>query len=288
MSGPARRRGRVAALLAGLRPSHAWKNVPVLAAPLFGHRLWDPHDVLRAGIAFAAFSALASAGYLVNDVVDAAGDREHPRRSLRPVAAGELSPRAALAAGAALAALGLAAAFAFLPLAAAVALLGYLALTLAYSLALKAVPGMGPAAVAAGFVVRVLVGALAVGVDPSPWLLALTGVLALALATGKREAEARRAAGSAPPALCRATDALLLASALGYAAYTAWPSTVALHGTRWLLVTAVPVVLALARFRARLRSDASGLSPAEIVAGDPVLLALGAAWAAACAVVLGT
>ena len=55
---------------------------------------------------------------------------------------------------------------------------------------------------------------------PSAWLLALTGVLALALGVSKREvggAPARSA--DAPVALARTTDALLLASALGYVAY---------------------------------------------------------------------
>jgi hypothetical protein len=69
-------------------------------------------------------------------------------------------------------------------------------------------------------------------------------------------------------------------------AWTLWPATVALHGTRWLVVTAAPVVLALLVFRARLRRDATGLGPAELVARDPLLLGLGAAWVALCVLVL--
>lgn len=63
--------------------------------------------LLEATVAFAASSALASSMYLVTDALDAALDRQHPRKRLRPIAAGRLSMRAAIAVAVPLAAVGL-------------------------------------------------------------------------------------------------------------------------------------------------------------------------------------
>ena len=273
------------ALVRAARPAHAVKNVPVLAPALFGRRLHDPDGRLAAAVAFVAFVLAGAAAYLFNDARDAEADRAHPLRRARPVAAGALSPRTATFAAMLLAAAALIGA-APLPTAAVATLAVYLALTATYTLAGKRVIAVATAMVAAGFVLRVLFGAFAVSVAPSPWLLVLTGVLAVALALSKREAEARRAAGDAPRGLRVAVDAGLTAAAAGYVAWTLWPSTVALHGTRALWVTAAPVAAALARFRARLRADRAGRSPADLVARDPVLLGLGGVWAALCVAVL--
>ena len=273
--------------LAALRPAQWVKNVPVAAPLLFGHRLADPAARLDTLGTFVAFCAVASAGYLVNDVRDRVADRHHPRRSHRPVARGDLGVGAALAIAAVLATTALSAAAWLLPRGVALVLAGYLALSLSYSLALKRFAPLAVVVVAIGFVARVLAGAHAARVAPSPWLLVLVGVLALALAVSKREAEARRVAGSAPSTWMRATDALLLAALLGYVAYGLDPATVRLHGTRWLPLTALPVAAALFRFRTRLRADATGRGPAEHVASDPVLLGLGVLWAVACALVVG-
>jgi decaprenyl-phosphate phosphoribosyltransferase len=273
------------ALLRGLRPAHWTKNLPVLAPVLFGGRAEDPDARAYAAAAFVAFCAVASAGYLGNDVHDAPADRAHPRRRARPVASGDLSPRVALLAAAVLLAAGLALSAALLPLPATAAIGGYAALVCAYTLFLSRT-ALGVVAVAAGFVLRVLAGAFAVRVPPSPWLVGVTALLALALAVGKRESEEARARGEATRGRRRATDALLLATALGYLLYTQAPDTVALHGTRALGVSAVPVVLALARYRALLRLEREGRGPAEVVAGDLALLALGALWGLACAWVL--
>ena len=94
-----------------------------------------------------------------------------------------------------------------------------------------------------------------------------------------------RASESTPVSPRSQGDAATPAAA-GYLAWTQAPDTVALHGTRALAWTAVPVVLALARFRSRLRRDTTGQGPAELVARDPVVLGLGALWVALCAWVL--
>ena len=273
------------AAVSALRPAHWLKNAPVLAGAVFGGRLGDGNSVRTTGLAFVAFCLVASAGYLVNDVVDRDVDRGHPTRGSRAIASGALSARAAIgvAIGLAVVAGTLAT---LLPLAAAAGLAAYGALTLAYTFVLRRWLVIAVLAVAAGFVLRAAVGAAAAGVEPSPWLLSLVGVLALGLAVSKKESEERRRRIEVPSALRRATDGLLAATALGYLAYGFSPDTVALHGTRWLPVTAIPVIAALARSRARLRGSIDGAGPAELVARDPVLVGLGILWAALVVVVL--
>lgn len=277
---------RLRAAAGALRPAQWLKNAPVLAGVVFGGRVADGTAVRHTALVFGAFCLVASAGYLVNDVVDRDVDRTHPLRRDRAVASGRLAPRAALWLSAALAAGG-AALVAGAPAGARLDLLAYAATTLAYTFALRRVALLGVLAIAAGFVLRADAGARAADVEASPWLLALTGVLALAFAVAKREADARRAAGRAPPGLARATDVLLALAGLGYLAYGVSPDTVTRHGTRLLPLTAVPVLAALARFRRRLRASSAGEGPAELIAGDRVLVALGILWVLACLVVLG-
>ena len=97
------RRARGAAPLAAAggdqdrRARHEWiKNVFVFAGLLFSGKFTHPHEILEATLAFVAFCLISSAGYFVNDLVDVELDRKHPKKRYRPLAAGELSERAAI------------------------------------------------------------------------------------------------------------------------------------------------------------------------------------------------
>src|SRR6266404_6412347 len=84
---------RVASLIRLLRPYQWLKNTLVFLPFLLAHEYRDVHKWIYALLAFGTFCMVASAGYVINDVLDRAQDREHPRKSLRPVASGEASPR---------------------------------------------------------------------------------------------------------------------------------------------------------------------------------------------------
>lgn len=176
------------ALPAALRV-HQWlKNLLVFAPVVLAHDLGDPLRAGRAALAFLAFSLLASGTYLLNDLLDLDADRAHPRKRRRPLAAGTLPIPAALVL---VPLLVLAAGALAVPLGArfSVALGGYLALTTAYSFALKRVPVLDVLVLALLYTVRVLAGGVAVGVIVSPWLLALSLFLFQSLAVLKRHAE---------------------------------------------------------------------------------------------------
>jgi hypothetical protein len=178
-----------AALIRALRP-HEWvKNLLVFAGLLFSGKLDQGAQVVDATLAFAAFCAISSAGYLFNDLRDRDLDRRHPDKRHRPIASGALAEGTAAAAAVALVALALALGFAVEP--AVAGLVGlYAVTTVAYSVALKRLVILDVMTIASLFVLRVVAGAVAVEARASEYLLICTAMLALFLGFTKRRQEA--------------------------------------------------------------------------------------------------
>jgi len=176
------------AWLRALRP-HQWlKNILVFAPLLAAHAWHAAGAAALAGCAFLAFCLCASGGYLLNDLLDLAADRAHPRKRLRPFASGELQPGAGLAASALLTLAALILALAISPLF-CVALLAYYVLSLAYSLRIKKLVMLDVIALATLYTLRIIAGGAAVLIFPSFWLLAFSMFLFLTLAMVKRCSE---------------------------------------------------------------------------------------------------
>lgn len=247
---------RVAAALSALRP-HQWvKNLLVLVPLVAAHRVTEIDLWLRAGVAFVAFSLVASGAYVLNDLADLASDRRHPRKRRRPLAAGRLPLVAgvllaplALTAGAALALL--------LPVAFAGWLLAYLVATTAYTLALKRIAGIDVITLAGLYALRLAAGAAATGIVLSGWLIAFSGFLFLSLALVKREVElhaVRRAGGDhahgrayrlAHLQRVRIAGSLAALGAIGVLAiYVLRPDVTALYRHPTLLWLGCPVIAA--------------------------------------------
>jgi decaprenyl-phosphate phosphoribosyltransferase len=232
--------------------------------------------------ALVAFCLLSSATYLINDVRDRDGDRLHPRKRFRPIAAGELSPERALRIAALLALAGFALALAIRPALGAVAVC-YLTLTLSYSLVWRAVTIADIVMVAAGFLVRAAAGGAAADVRLSGSFLVVTSACALFLVVGKRYAElsdrgarvaARRTLRRYSPQMLRRV--LVGAAAVGCIAYAKWAFTRPELGP-WIELSLMPFALWLGRYAMMLGSGA-GEAPEELILRDPVLLALGGLW----------
>jgi 4-hydroxybenzoate polyprenyltransferase len=187
-------------LLAGLVRTlrvHQWsKNVLLLVPLLLAHQVTDLDRVLRALLAFVAFSLAASAVYVVNDLLDLESDRQHPQKRWRPLAAGRVTIPAAVAmVPLAIGASGVIA-ITMLP-GLFTGILGlYLGATTAYSLFLKRVAILDVLVLAGLYTLRVLAGAVATQVSVSPWFLAFSMFFFLSLAFVKRYAELRRAGGN--------------------------------------------------------------------------------------------
>lgn len=184
-------RARARAYVALTRPKQWTKNLFVLSPVIFSGRWADGVSLVHAALAAVAFVLVSAAVYCLNDSLDAEADRHHPRKKSRPVAAGAVGVREARAFGAGLALAGLALALALGPGAAGVLAL-YLVLNAGYSLGWKHRPLVDVMLIAAGFVLRVVGGCVAIPVVPSPWLLVCTAFLALFIALIKRRHELTR------------------------------------------------------------------------------------------------
>lgn len=295
------------ALLRAMRP-HQWvKNVFVFAAVVFARaervqehaQGWS--DVVRSLYAFAAFCLGASAIYLVNDVLDVEGDRAHPEKKHRPVAAGELSVRAALAGSAACClgalALGWVAGGQSWKVLSVVAC--YIALNFAYSVKLKHVVLIDAFCIAGGFLLRVEAGGLAAGYPLSHWLMLCTLFLALFLALCKRRAEIdllgeERANHRAilreytTGFLDQMITVLAATTIVCYTMYTVAPETSEKFGGHNRLIYSVPfVVFGLARYLLLVQTQKGGGNPTRVLLGGDALFVLNAlGWLCAVALAL--
>ena len=183
------RRSALGVLVGASRPRQWPKNVLVFAAPGTAGLLSHPVALGRTAAAAVIFLVASAGTYLVNDVLDAAEDRLHPKKRRRPVASGALSPTLALVLGAELDLLAVGAALALAGVVLGLVIGGYVLLTLSYSLVLKRVAVVELACVASGFVLRAVAGGAAVHIPISPWFLMVASSGALLIVAGKRSAE---------------------------------------------------------------------------------------------------
>ena len=273
----------IQALIESLRPKQWTKNLLLFAGVLFSQQLDQPALALRAAAGFVAFSLFAGCTYLLNDVLDVASDRLHPRKRLRPIASGRLPVPVAWGALVPLLAIAVALSW-WLGRGFTFVAAMYVGLNAAYSLGLKTIVLVDVFVIALGFVLRAIGGVellreLSPATALSPWLLVCTFFGALFLALAKRRRELANAGDSAAhqrkvlehytPEL---VDGLLLVSAatsvMSYALYTIWPSTVAKFGTEALLYTVPFVAYGVFRYLYLLRASENSEDPSLILLTD--------------------
>ena len=179
----------LAAVVETARPRQWPKNLLVFAAPLAGASLGRDDGLGYALVAAAAFTAASAAVYFINDVADAERDRRHPVKRFRPVASGRLRRGHALVLAGLLVIAGLAAGTWIGEPRLSLVVGVYLVFSVLYSAALKHIPVVELALVAAGFVLRALGGAVVTHVPPSGWFLLVCSLGALMVAIAKRYTE---------------------------------------------------------------------------------------------------
>jgi decaprenyl-phosphate phosphoribosyltransferase len=259
------------------------KNLLVFGAPAAAGALTTSGVFLRVVVAAVAFCLLSSGAYLLNDLHDAAEDRQHPVKRNRPIASGAVSSRQALgAAGAALLA-GLVLAAALGPVTLAVAA-AYGALNFAYTAYLRDVAIADIGAIAGAFILRAAAGGVAAGVPISRWFFVVVSFSALFVAAGKRYADfidpasrgSRRVLAQYNADFLRLVIGVCVAVALG--GYCLW----AFAGQpgvspAWRAVTIVPFTLALLRY-GLLVTGGHGGAPEEIMLSDRFMQLAGLGW----------
>jgi 4-hydroxybenzoate polyprenyltransferase len=273
----------IVAIVRSLRPGQWVKNALVFAPLVFAQQALERHALVRSLAAFAIFCLASGAVYLVNDLLDRASDREHPVKRRRPIASGALSPSVA-AVAAAVAGTGALLAAALLDGRLALVLGVYFFANLAYSRVLKHLVILDVMTIAAGFVLRVVAGGIAVGVALSSWLLLCTSLLALFLGFGKRRHELvllEVNASSHRPILSEYSPYFLdqliavvtTSTLVSYALYTMDPVVHQKLGTPYLPLTIPFVLYGIFRYLYLVHQKQEGGDPSQIVFGDRPLLA---------------
>lgn len=282
--------GGLAAWLKLLRVRHWVKNVLVFVAPLAAHQWASSASWYSASLTFAAFCAVCSSIYVVNDLFDLASDRSHPSKRRRPLAAGDLQ----LAPAAMVSALLLLAGFTLAALAgwsALAAIAMYVAVNAVYTSWLKRLPVYDVFCLAGLYTLRIVAGALAVGVPLSAWLAAFSVFAFLSLALLKRAADIDRLAPDQvlPGRGYSGRDAgfvngfgvgAAIAACLVLALYVASDQVSALYGDPlWLWGLVAVVLLWLARMWR--------MAMAGLMDDDPVLFATRDTVSWGCALAVG-
>ena len=258
-----------------LRPKHCIKNILVLLPLVFSGRLFEPRLLAKGVCAFAAFSALASLVYIINDIRDAERDRRHPTKCRRPIASGAVPvPHAAAEAvgmGMLLAALALWGRFSWESW---LCLVVYFVLNLGYSLGLKNVPILDIAILVSGFLLRVLLGSAVTGIATSGWLYLTVTSVAFYMGLSKRRGELRTSSESTRRVLRYYNDAFLsqnmqMCLTLTVVFYSLW----SVDRGGYLMWT-VPLVMCIClRYSMTVEGSSDG-DPVEVIFQDRVLLLL--------------
>jgi decaprenyl-phosphate phosphoribosyltransferase len=269
------------------RPKQWTKNVLVFAAPGAAGVLDNWSSLWRTVLAFVAFCLVSSGTYYWNDIHDVEADRQHPTKRNRPIASGALPVGLARVIGTLLLGAGLGVAFAMSWKLGLVAL-GYVTLTTLYSTVLKHVAVVDLVAVAAGFVLRAIAGAVVTDVKMSTWFVLCTSFGSLFIVTGKRFAELREMGegGGTRATLDEYTLTFLqtvLSVSVGatLVTYCIWAFEVReISGSSWPFyeLSIVPMLTALLRYTLILEQG-HGAAPEEIFAADRTLQILGVVWA---------
>jgi 4-hydroxybenzoate polyprenyltransferase len=245
-----------------LRP-HQWvKNLFVFAGIVFARQLGEPSAVIASILGFFCLSLASSAVYVFNDIHDREEDRHHPRKASRPIASGAITPGAAAMLGILVGLAGIVGSYLLNP-AFCLLILGYLTLQAGYILKFKHVVLLDVIAIAIGFVLRAVSGAVLIGVEISEWLVICTFTLCLFMGFSKRQCElnAMEENGGAKADSHRKTLAFYTAelimqlttvsagiAVISFMLYAVDDRTINEFGTHYLVYTLPLVVYAVFRF----------------------------------------
>lgn len=294
-------------ILRTARPRQWLKNLALYAAIVFGGNLFKIDALFDITFAFFIFCGISSSVYIINDIFDAERDRAHPFKKIRPIASGKLSPRRAL-----ITALVLIAFFFYLSTKISVhfswLVALYVALQVVYSLKLRNIIIIDALTVAAGFILRVIAGSVAVLTSISSWLILATIGISMLLAFGKRRSEKTLLATEllkepSPKTTTRMTlahypdnllDSMISMSSslviMTYALFTfqisasrspkfftsLLPSTLA--QPKWMMLSIPFVIYGVARYLYVIYEKKGGESPERVLLSDKPLLATVVLW----------
>ena len=261
-----------------MRVHHYIKNFLVFAALACSGQLFHM-DKLAPGIAaFVAFCMVSSVVYIINDIRDQEKDRKHPTKCCRPIAAGTVSVNSAWClAGVLLLIATVCNGFTF-----DLTATSLLVLNLAYSFGLKNIPIVDITILVAGFLIRILYGALVTEITISNWLYLTVIALSFYFALGKRRNELKQISEGETRQVLKAYPISFLDKSMGmcltlanvfYALWSMDEKTASLYRSNSLVFTVPIVLLITMKYSLDVEGESDG-DPVEVLLHDKILLAL--------------
>ena len=282
-----------------VRPQQYIKNAFVLVGIIFSYQ-WDLITVHNALLAFIAFCLVSSSVYILNDIVDADYDRQHPIKKYRPIASGVVPIRTGWILSGLLCVSAL-----YVAISVSISAFGFVLvyglINVGYSLYWKHIAVFDVFVISAGFMLRILVGTIGIGIAPSSWLLLCGLMLTLFLGFTKRMAEllSLQSAGINDHALTRRVlddynsamiEQFISISAactiLAYSLYAVSAETIARHSTDALIYTVPFVIYGIFRYVFLLHFRGLGNDTAKDLYSDRHLLVTVVGWVVTSLVVL--
>jgi 4-hydroxybenzoate polyprenyltransferase len=265
-----------------MRPQQWIKNFFLFAALIFSGNLFHSNLFSQVAIGFFLFSLAASGIYLLNDLTDLENDKLHPIKSKRPLPSGKLSPGVARIFCILLIVAGIAGAYAlnqsFMWI-----VLAYVVINVLYSFILKNVVILDVMTISAGFVLRVIAGAIVINVPTSEWLLICTVLLSLFLGFSKRRHELTMLESHAnfhrsvlehysPYFLDQMIGIVTASTVMSYALYAISDETIKKFGTNKLIYTVPFVLYGIFRYLYLVHRKVEGGNPTRLALTDLPLL----------------
>ncbi|HWZ20388.1 MAG TPA: decaprenyl-phosphate phosphoribosyltransferase, partial [Ktedonobacteraceae bacterium] len=286
---------RIHAVIQSMRPRQWTKNLALFVGLVFAQQLFNVTSFERAFVAFVVFCLASSSIYIFNDLLDLERDRQHPTKSKRPLASGNLPVSWAIVSIGImiLGCAGLTLLIFNIPIQQtdifaslgganvlfALTVASYILLMALYSVRLKHIVLLDVFIIASGFVLRILAGAVVIPVMISPWLYLVTILLSLFLALSKRRHELVLLQGEASnhrqilkeyslPLLDQLITIVIAATIMAYSLYTFQGPT----GNHRLMITIPLVLYGMFRYLYLMHMRMEGGSPEEVLLRDRHML----------------
>lgn len=265
-----------------MRIKHYLKNVLIFLPLVFSGELLDIHNLTNCIVGFIIFSFTSSIVYIINDIKDIENDKKHPIKKKRPLPLGTVSKEEAIILALVLGVIAITLSIfviGYERIIAIMLLLLYLAINVAYSFGLKKKPIVDIVILVAGFLIRVLYGAVITDIELSNWLYLTVISGAFYMGLGKRRNEILKQGDKSREVLkCYTKDFLdknmyvCVASCIVF--YSLWcvdPTTLLKTGNNLLIWTVPVIMIILMKYSLDIEGDSYG-DPVDVIVNDKILL----------------
>jgi decaprenyl-phosphate phosphoribosyltransferase len=265
-----------------LKIKHWIKNLFIFMPLFFALKLFDLNLLLITALVFISFCFVSVFIYIFNDIIDSKKDSTHPKKSQRPIASGKIKPLAALIIGIIFGIIGILISLT-VGFTVTLILLIYIAMNIFYSLWLKNIVILDVFIIAIGFCLRVIIGAVAINVDVTNWIILATFSISLIIGFGKRLQELELLGNNAVSHRDilvkynkRFLEIMIVISTsitgISYALYTMDPEVINKFNVETLIFSVPIVLFGLFRYLYLVFCKNQGGSPEELVMSDPGII----------------